>query len=71
MRKGKPRRDERPSARRKENAGYDEAVRGSANGPKLDVMVTSANPARKLKRDDVFDRAARGAVRDVRRRERT
>ena len=56
--------------RPEQNAGYDEAVRGGKREPKLDVMTTSANPDRR-ERPGPFDREARAAATDVRRRERS
>jgi hypothetical protein len=72
---GRGKRDKRnrqstPEEIRNQNAGYDAAVRGAPDAPKLDVMDTSLNPDRKL-REDAFDRAMRAAQRDVRRRERS
>ena len=59
--------------RSEQNAGYDEAVRGGpATAPvKLDVTDTTANEEQMSRDERRFDRAARAAVNEVRRRERS
>ena len=52
--------------RPEQNKGYDEAARGGPGAPKSDVG-TSPDPPRG--REDPFDREAREAANDVRRRE--
>jgi hypothetical protein len=52
--------------RPEQNEGYDEAARGGRGMPKTDVGTA---PDRPTGREDPFDREAREAANDVRRRE--
>ena len=64
------RRIQREQHRPEQNAGYDEAVRG--NPPvKLDLLDTTANERQATRTERRFDRAARAAAGDVRRRDRS
>jgi hypothetical protein len=61
------REDERNEQRRAEqNKGYDEAARGGRGVPPSNVGTTPGQPRR---REDAFDREAREAANDVRRRD--
>jgi hypothetical protein len=53
----------------RQNAGYDEAARGGKGVPKSDVGIPP-NPGDSVGGDE-FDRAAREAANDVRRRDRS
>ena len=59
--------------RPEQNAGYDEAARGSRKAPQLDEDYVAAqdDPASPDVADDLDDRAARDAAAAVRRRERS
>ena len=59
--------------RPEQNAGYDAAVRGSSDTPKLDEDFVAAQdePASPDVASDLDDRAARDAAAAVRRRERS
>jgi len=61
---------QRTQHRPEQNAGYDEAARGRPPA-KLDVMDTIASARQASRGDRRFDRAAREAANDVRRRERS
>ena len=52
--------------RAEQNKGYDEAARGGPGAPKTDVGTSPDQPHG---REDPFDRGAREAANDVRRRE--
>ena len=52
--------------RPEQNKGYDEAARGGPGAPKTDV---GTSPDQLRGREDPFDREAREAANDVRRRE--
>jgi hypothetical protein len=59
--------------RPEQNAGYDEATRGSRNAPELDedFVAVQDDPAAAEAADDLDDGAARDAADAVRRRERS
>jgi hypothetical protein len=61
---------ERAQHRPEQNAGYDEAARGHPP-VNLDVTDTVAGEHQSSRNDKRFDRAAREAANDVRRRERS
>jgi hypothetical protein len=63
-------RTERAQHRPEQNAGYDEAAHGHPP-VKLDVTDTIAGERQSSRNDKRFDRAAREAATDVRRRERS
>jgi hypothetical protein len=61
---------QREQHRPEQDAGYDDAVRGGPRTETLDLRDTVVNKQEEAPRkDDPFDRAARAAARDVRRRE--
>ncbi len=55
--------------RPEQNEGYDEAARGGAGARATDVGVPPNPGEDDVRREDEFDRAAREAANDVRRRE--